>query len=135
MRKFVDGSGKEWPIVVSVGLLEDVERDHGVSLEAAFLEGGQTAAETLYSAPRQLASIMATLCQVPADQVVDFRRRMGRAELDRARTIVLEAISDFCLPPKVAEKYSLLIPQMLAGGAAEANPGSNGATNSPVSPA
>jgi hypothetical protein len=138
MATFTDAAGKEWPLALTIGTLEDVQALHGIDLEAAVMEGGDAAIGLLYASPRRLAAVLAVVCDVPADQVKAFCRAITRKQLGPAREAVMSAVADFCLPPAVAEKYASALPSMLAGamgGAASsvAEAGSDAATNSPVS--
>jgi hypothetical protein len=116
--KYFDKSGREWPVEITIGLLEDMLQQ-GIDLELIVSDGGERAAAFLCR-PSQIVRVLAAICCVPEADRKEFVRSIGAPELQQARTLILSAIANFSLPPSAAKQFSLSLPAMLGDATGEA---------------
>lgn len=114
MAKFIDGAGVEHELRVrNIGHLEDVQAAHGIDLDTMFMEDIEGVMKFLYSAKRKFAAVLADLCGLDAAKAEAMRRSLDTGALERGRAALLEALTDFCLPPAMGAKAKEQIPAML----------------------
>lgn len=98
MKIFKDASGREWPVVIDIGIVKRVRDLCGVDLMNAIADSGKLLLR-LDSDPVLLCDVLYAVCRDQAQERkisdVDFGRAMIGDAIDRATDAFLEELASF----------------------------------------
>lgn len=114
---FTDGDGREWKLRLTVGLVEDIQKETGVEL------GDESNADwlaLLFGKRRKLVEVLWLLCEAQADKAGVTPEQFGHlfdgATLDAAGTALAAAVADFFPRSRISQALRENLQAILEAG-------------------
>lgn len=103
---FKDTAGKVWRVELTAGTLKRIRTVTGVEL-GTILTDEPRLAKLLYAEPENFANVLFEICRGQLDGLDGdaFLERLNDTALEGARSAVVEAITNFTLPPAISKAF------------------------------